>query len=82
MAGAFGSATISEKIRDALQTLPPLTPYGEAIGLAIVVIAITFSLVLGELVPKRIGLNNPERIATCMANLMQKLSVIAGPLVK
>ena len=82
MAGAFGGATIAEKIRDALQALPALAPYGEAIGLAIVVIAITyFSLVLGELVPKRIGLNNPERIAMFMAKPMQKLSVIAGPLV-
>ena len=82
MAGAFGGATIAEKIRDALQALPALAPYGEAIGLATVVIAITyFSLVLGELVPKRIGLNNPERIAMFMAKPMQKLSVIAGPLV-
>ena len=82
LAGAFGGATIAEKIRVALQALPALAPYGEAIGLAIVVIAITyFSLVLGELVPKRIGLNNPERIAMFMAKPMQKLSVIAGPLV-
>lgn len=82
MAGAFGGATIAEMIRDALQALPALAPYGEAIGLAVVVIAITyFSLVLGELVPKRIGLNNLERIAMFMAKPMQKLSVIAGPLV-
>jgi putative hemolysin len=82
MAGAFGGATIAEKIRDALQALPALAPFGEAIGLAIVVLAITyFSLVFGELVPKRIGLNNPERIAMFMAKPMQKLSVIAGPLV-
>jgi putative hemolysin len=82
MAGAFGGATIAEKIRNALQALPALAPYGEAIGLGIVVIAITyFSLVLGELVPKRIGLNNPERIAMFVAKPMQKLSVIAGPLV-
>jgi putative hemolysin len=79
MAGAFGDATIAEEIRDALQALPALAPYGEAIGLAVVVIAITcFPLVLGELVPKRIGLNNLERIAMFMAKPMQKLSVIEG----
>ncbi len=82
MAGAFGGATIAEKIRDALQPVPALAPYGEAIGLTIVVVVITyFSLVLGELVPKRIGLNNPERISMVMAKPMHQLSVIAGPAV-
>ena len=41
-AGAFGGATIAEKIRLALQPVPLLAPYGEAIGLTIVVIAITY----------------------------------------
>jgi putative hemolysin len=82
MAGAFGGATIAEKIRDALRPVPVLAPYGEAIGLTLVVVAITyFSLVLGELVPKRIGLNNPERISMAMARPMHRLSVIAGPVV-
>ena len=83
MAGAFGGATIAEKIRDTLQSVPALAPYGEAIGLTVVVVVITyFSLVLGELVPKRIGLNNPERISMVMAKPMHQLSIIAGPLVK
>ncbi|HSP90071.1 MAG TPA: CNNM domain-containing protein, partial [Vicinamibacterales bacterium] len=52
LAGAFGGATIAENIDAALQGVPPLAPYGEAIGLAIVVVVITyFSLVIGELVP-------------------------------
>ena len=63
MAGAFGGATIAEKIRDALQSVPALALYGEAIGLTVVIVVITYlSLVLGELVPKRIGPNRPERI--------------------
>jgi putative hemolysin len=82
MAGAFGGATIAGTVRDALQALPALAPYGDAIGFATVVTGITFfSLVLGELAPKRIGLNNPERIAMFMAKPMQKLSNLAGPLV-
>jgi putative hemolysin len=83
LAGAFGGATIAEKIRGALQTVSFLAPYGEAIGLTIVVVLITyFSLVLGELVPKRFGLANPEGIAMSVARPMHRLSIIAGPLVK
>jgi len=82
LAGAFGGATIAQKIRDALQAVPALAPYGEVIGLTVVVVVITYlSLVLGELVPKRIGLNRPERISMFMARPMHRLSVIAGPLV-
>ncbi len=51
-----------------LQDVPSLAPYGETIGLAIVVAIIAFfSLVLGELVPKRLALSHPERIATLVA---------------
>jgi putative hemolysin len=81
-AGAFGGATIAEKIGELLQTMPPLAPYGDAIGLAIVVAIITYlSLILGELVPKRIGLNHAEVVAVNIARPMQLLSRISGPLV-
>ena len=83
VAGAFGGATIAEKIAEALQPFPLLAPYAEGIGLTIVVVTITFlSLVLGELVPKRIGLGNPEGIAMAMAKPMHRLSIIAGPVVR
>ena len=82
LAGAFGGATIAEQIANALQSIPLLAPYGEAIGLGLVVLAITFcSLILGELVPKRIGLHNPERIARLMAGPMNGLSRLASPVV-
>ena len=59
-----------------------LAPYSEAIGVGIVVLLITyFSLVLGELVPKRIALNNAEKIAARMAGPMTQLSRLATPLV-
>jgi putative hemolysin len=83
LAGAFGGATIAEEISKALQAIPVLAPYGDGIGLAVVVVAITyFSLIIGELVPKRIGLGNPEGIAMRVARPMHTLSVIAGPLVR
>jgi putative hemolysin len=71
LAGAFGGATIAEEIGRALEQYPPLAPYGEAIGLGAVVVAITLlSLIVGELVPKRLALNNPERIAAGVARPM------------
>lgn len=83
LAGAFGGATIAEQIGELLQEVPLLAPYGEAIGLGTVVLAITFcSLIFGELVPKRIGLNNPERTARLMAGPMNGLSRLASPLVR
>lgn len=83
LAGAFGGATIAEQIGKALQPFAPLAPYGAGIGLTIVVVTITLlSLVIGELVPKRIGLGNPEAIAMAMARPMHHLAVISGPAVR
>ena len=83
LAGAFGGATIAEQIGAWLQRVPMLAPYGEAIGLVVVVVAITyFSLIIGELVPKRLALNRPERIASFVAGPMRALARAAGPVVR
>jgi putative hemolysin len=82
LAGAFGGATISDKIAVAVAQVPALAPYGKAIGLIVVVVAITYaSLIIGELVPKRIGLNNPEKKAMLVAGPMGALSRLAAPFV-
>ncbi|HEX7238634.1 MAG TPA: hemolysin family protein [Longimicrobiaceae bacterium] len=82
LAGAFGGATVAAKISAALEGRPVVGPYAHGIGLGVVVLAITYlSLVVGELVPKRIGLNSPERIASLVAGPMQVLSRVAAPLV-
>ena len=81
-AGAFGGATIAEQLAERIAVVPALAPYAEGIGLGGVVIAITyFSLIIGELVPKRIALNNPENIAALIARPMRLLSRIAAPVV-
>jgi putative hemolysin len=83
LAGAFGGATIAENIAARLESIPRLAPYSEAIGVFLVVLVITyFSLVLGELVPKRLGLNNAERIAASAAAPMRFLSRLTSPLVR
>ena len=81
-AGAFGGATIADRIGLALDRVPGFAPYGHAIALAGVVAAITYlSLILGELVPKRIGLANAETVAARVAGPMRVLSTVAGPVV-
>jgi len=82
LAGAFGGATIAENISRSLAGVPLLQPYSEALGFLIVVLIITYlSLIVGELVPKRIALNNPEQIAVKIAKPMKYLAKIASPLV-
>lgn len=82
LAGAFGGATIADELDARLEVIPGLAPYSEAIGLAVVVAGISFfSLVFGELVPKRIAMQAPERIAAIVAIPMQALARLAAPLV-
>ncbi len=82
LAGAFGGATIAEEIARRLASFPALAAYAEAIGVGAVVLALTFiSLVIGELVPKRLALSNPERIASLMARPLDWMSRAARPVI-
>jgi putative hemolysin len=64
VAGVFGGATLAEELGAYFNHVAWIAPRGEQLSLAIVVLAITYlSLVIGELVPKRIALTDPERIA-------------------
>lgn len=83
LSGAFGGATLARTIAAWLDTFPSIKPYSEALSVAVVVITITYlSLIIGELVPKRLALNNAERIAIIVATPMNFLSMLASPLVK
>jgi putative hemolysin len=83
LAGAFSGATVANYLSVWIGKQPILAPYAGALSLGIVVIVITyFSLVIGELVPKRLGLTNPERVAVSMAGLMRLMIVLARPLVR
>ncbi len=82
LTGAFGGATIANRLAVYVRLVPLLAPYSEPISFGIVVLSITyFSLIVGELVPKRLALNNPERIASNVAIPMRALSAIASPMV-
>lgn len=83
LAGAFGGATVAGKLSDALDDVPSLAPYSDTLSVGVVVLAITYlSLVIGELVPKRLGLNNAERVAAAVAPAMRGLSRLASPIVR
>ena len=82
MAGAYGGATIAGELSEVLRAWPAVAAYSDALGLAVVVAAITYlSIVLGELFPKRLALSNPERIASIIAPSMNAFSTLTRPLV-
>jgi putative hemolysin len=81
-AGAFGGATIADKLAPELNRISWIAPHGGAVSLFIVVLAITFlSLIIGELVPKQIALQHAERISTAFAPAIRSLAWVASPLV-
>ncbi|HUE89142.1 MAG TPA: hemolysin family protein [Vicinamibacterales bacterium] len=82
LAGAYGGATLAAPLADALADFPVLAPYAQGAALGLVVASITaLSIVIGELVPKSIGLRYPESIASRVAGPMMMLSRIGGPVV-
>jgi putative hemolysin len=82
LSGAIGDAALAAPLGDWLTTIPSLAPYARPISLTLVVCGVTyFAVVVGELVPKRLGLLAPERIASLIAPPMNLLSRFARPLV-
>ncbi len=82
LAGAFGGTTVARKLAQLLTEVPYLAPYAQTISVSVVVVSITYlSLVIGELAPKRLALNNAEGVAARLAPVMQTLSRITAPLV-
>jgi putative hemolysin len=82
LTGALGERTLTERLSARLGQMRHFSEYSESIAFTIVVVAITYaSLVIGELVPKRLALHNPERIASAMARFMNYLSGLGAPAV-
>jgi putative hemolysin len=79
LAGAFGENALSGKLQEQIAKVPSLAEYSDQLALVIVVLGITyFSLVVGELVPKRLALAYPEAIASFIARPLNLLSTIAA----
>lgn len=82
LTGIFSGDKITDDVRGFFLQFPSLEPYADSLAVGTVVVVLTFfSLVLGELLPKRIGLNYPESIAKVIALPMQFVSVVAAPFV-
>jgi len=82
LSGAVGGATLAKELEAALESIPSVATVSKPLSIATIVTVITYlSLVIGELVPKRIALNSPEKIACKIARPMRWLSKITAPLV-
>jgi magnesium and cobalt exporter, CNNM family len=81
--GALGEATVAKDLAGQFSAFSLLRPYADTLALAVVLVGVTLcSLIIGELVPKRLALRNPEGIASATARPMQLLSQLASPLTK
>ena len=82
IAGAMGSGNIATSLAEIIVPLPFIGQYARTVALGIVISILTYlSLVVGELVPKRLAMKFPEAIASAMAGPMATLSTIAAPAV-
>ncbi|SEH30927.1 hemolysin family protein [Magnetospirillum fulvum] len=82
LAGTYSGATLAGHLALWLAEFPMLAPVADALSITVVVSLITYaSLIVGELVPKRIALSNPERIAALVAPTMMLMATIASPVV-
>ncbi len=82
LAGAFSGATLADELTAWLDSFPWIAPYGNPVAIGAIVLVITYlSLVAGELVPKRIAMSDPERVASTLAPFMRSLARFASPAV-
>ena len=82
LTGIYSGNKITSDVETLVTGLEILRPYAHSIAVGIVVVVLTFfSLVLGELLPKRIGLNHPEAIAKAVAFPMKIVSIITAPFI-
>ncbi|OJF91092.1 hemolysin family protein [Pararhizobium antarcticum] len=82
LAGAYGGATIADKLAPTLNEVAWINPYGGTVAVAAVVTMITYlSVVIGELIPKQLALRNSEALAMLVARPMSFLSTVAAPVV-
>ena len=82
LTGIYSGDKITKDVELFIQSYEVFQPYAHSIAVGIVVVVLTFfSLVLGELLPKRIGLNHPESIAKTVAMPMKFISIITAPFI-
>jgi putative hemolysin len=82
LSGAIGEASVASRLRASFEQVPLVAPYADMLSLGIMVVVLTYvSLIVGELVPKRLALTQPERFASIIARPMEVLARIGRPIV-
>lgn len=82
LTGIYSGKAITEDVKNFLLRIDFLSAYADSLAVAIIVVLVTFfTLILGELVPKRIGLTYPESIAKMVALPMKFISVVTAPFI-
>jgi putative hemolysin len=80
LAGIFSGATIAERLEAALLIVPVVAAYGKPLSIAVMTVGVTYAaLIIGELAPKYIALNNPEPIAVLVARPLAFVARAAAP---
>lgn len=82
VSGAYGGIAFTEDVAPIFRNIPFWAPYADSLAMILVVGLITyFSIIIGELVPKTIALNNPETIASFLSPSMRMVGIFAYPVV-
>ncbi|MBK9733217.1 MAG: HlyC/CorC family transporter [Chitinophagaceae bacterium] len=82
IAGAYGGTEVADRLSSDFSQIEWLGEYANILGFVVTIVTTTFlTLVLGELVPKTIGMTRPESIAIALAPIMQFLYYIASPFI-
>ena len=82
LAGAFSGAAFADPFAEYLNTISWIAPEGEVVALGLTVAGVTYlNLVIGELIPKRIGLTYAEPIAIRLSYVMRFCALVAAPIV-
>jgi putative hemolysin len=82
LAATFSGATLADRFKDYFNMIPWIAPHGEIVAIGVTVAGVTYmSLVIGELLPKRIGLAYAEPIATHVAWIMQLFAKMSAPVI-
>jgi len=80
--GAIGQGAIAGRVRTMLEQVPAVAAYADTLSLGIMVVVLTYvSLIIGELVPKRLALTHPEAVASVIARPMVIVARVARPIV-
>ncbi|HPF91746.1 MAG TPA: hemolysin family protein, partial [Flavobacteriales bacterium] len=83
VSGAYGGAALTDDLETVLERWPSVAGYAHNVALAVVIGGITyFTIVVGELVPKRLAMGNPEAIALFSAPIIRAFTFATFPIVK